>query len=200
MDETTAALILPFIESNLAWVNLVLGTSKGLTAVLDKAFHWENRFELKCVELQSPLARFRLMCFVECKFLKPAVYDQTISTRISVNIFMDASSSHSFARQAFPQFLRARSLLDEGFPEDDVPSATFTTQSLSQPLATSCNRISYAGDIFLHICSDSKRPLVSGDLSDLHAQLTDENEPESDDSFDCSECGTGHHIWEDVFY
>jgi len=195
MNETIASLVLPHIDDDWAWLSFVLGTNKQYTAVLDKNLHWEEHFELKCNAFQHPKARFQLTRYVECKHMLRFAYDDTICDRYRVNLTFIEDSSKSFARQIFRQFYMAQQLMDaHGIYSDDTPAAVFTYKPMRRPGALSCDDICYAGDIFIQIVHVQDVPLIEGSLSELHAQLTDVADGmDSDDSFDCSECGAEQH-------
>lgn len=199
MNETTASLLLPHIEDDSVWVRFVLAVNKQLTAVLDKNIHWEEHFGLKCGQFQTPLARFRLIRYVECKRMVLSVYDETICDRFRVNLMFVEDSPKSFARQVFRQFHLARQLMDaNGITNDDVPGARFSCASLRRPGSPRCDGICYAGDIFIRLVRVEGVPLIEGDLAELCAQLTDTaSGMESDRSFECSECGAEQHAYED---
>ena len=190
MNQITSALLLPHIDDNFSWVTVVLGVNKSMSVFLDVDHHWEEHFQMKCADLKSPYARFMLMRHVPCKFLIPSVYIPSISKDYVITISL-RSSFTCFARQAFRQFLIARSLLDEYFPVDDMPSARFVCKPLAEK-GPECKKPHCLGEIPIRVVVDIKAPLIKGDLQNLLQILEEEIEPESDDSFDCSECGEGH--------
>jgi len=191
MNETLWAIVLPFIEDDITWVTLVLGVNKKLSAYLDVDPHWEEHFQMKCADIQSTLARFCLLRYVKCKYLLPTVYVPEIAKEYSVTISLN-SKCKCFARQAFRQFLMVRLELDKYFPEDDVPRARFVCKKLKSN-GPECKKLYCLGEIPIRIVVDTVAPLIKGNLPNLALLLEEEIEPESDDSFDCSECEEEHH-------
>jgi hypothetical protein len=190
MNQTSFALLLPHIDDDFSWVTVVLGVNKTMSACLDIDHHWEEHFQIKCADLKSPHASFVLMRHVPCKFLIPSVYIPSIAKDYAITISL-RSKFKCFARQAFRQFLMARAQLDEYFPEDDVPSALFVCKPLSEQVLE-CKKPHCLGEIPVRLVVDITAPLIQGDLQDLLQLLEEEIEPQSDDSFDCSECGESH--------
>ena len=196
--EAVAALVLPHIEEDFSWVCIVVGVNKQMSILLDMDHHWEEHFELKCEDLQSPFARFAMYRYVNCKYILPTVYDTSVALKYAVNITVQPSKG-SFARQAFRQFMTARLQLDEYFPEDDTPCAQFQHLAPSEN-TPGCRNIHCIADIpvLVVFCADNDviLPLIQGNLEGLLQVMEEDIEPESDDSFDCSECGHEHHDWD----
>jgi hypothetical protein len=98
MNELTASLILPHLDSDYHWLMLTTAVCKRLSSALDKDHHWEEHFGMLCKDL--PRARFAVAVFVQCKHRctrfnaaprkhKTSVFDPSISERYKIVIHVD---------------------------------------------------------------------------------------------------------------
>jgi hypothetical protein len=168
-----------------------------MRAILDVDHFWEEHFDLKCDQLRSPLARFALYRYVRCKYLLPHVFEPNVSLQYTVTLSIQPRVAASFASQTFRQFFIARERLDKYFPEDDAPSAHFCwLPPVPDEGVPRCQGLCHVGDIPIRIIEQAPSVIVRGKLFQLAQRMDEERELESDDSFDCSECGEENHDWD----
>ena len=194
MNEIIAQLVLPYIEPDRRWLDVVTAVSKSFVRELDQDSNWEQRFRFACGDFFRPSARFRLLRYVECKHTMAHIYDPTISQRFSINLLLDPSGP-SRARQLFRQFFHVEECFADLFPEDDLPSAEFTVDTPIVEDSTDkaiCGQAHHAGDIFINIVTNGS-DLVVGNLETLYCELVTFTGYDSDELYECSECGAEQH-------
>ena len=194
MNEYIASLIIPFIDTDLAWVNVVLGVNKKYTEFLDKECNWEDHFGIKCADLQSDQARFRFIRYVQCNKRKLPTSNASIAKRYAITFV--SKPGMNFACSVIPQFFLVCDMLEAYFPDDDVPFTQFSCEPPTAPKPMRCGSVHCVAEIFIKK-SKTPCPLIEGNLDTLYAELSEEPFSSSDECFECSECGEERHsVWD----
>jgi hypothetical protein len=195
MDLSIASLVLPYIDSERAWVMLAARTNKALSAHLDANHHWEGEYSQLLEDLRSGRARFEITRYVGCFMSDPFYWDETDNLdEFSFSVSFLESSRQSFARQVVPQVKQALLIMEEWC--DEYGEAEYTASEADmkpQQGGGTCKTTYHIGSIPLRV-TDTPSRLWNGDLDKLSSWMRPPYEDhgyDTDVSWEC-ECGESY--------